>query len=258
MKVYLDLILILNFFLDFALLITLGLLLKRQIKIKNITLSAFIGSLSVLLLFFNITSFGLFFIKLAISLLMLLIAYPRWELKYFLYNLLFFYLISIFLGGFLYLLKVQLGYHHIGLVFISDGLSINFILMFFLTPLILFFYTKEHRLMKSKYNNYYDVCININNQIITGIGYIDSGNNLSFKGHPIILLDKRKDIFKDEAYRIIPFKVASGVSLLKIYRCDEVIINNKRIKNIYLGLMNEEINIDGVDILLNNRLMEEI
>lgn len=225
---------------------------------RNITLSAFIGSLSVLLLFFDINTLTLFFIKLSISIIMLLIAYPRWELKYFLYNLLFFYLISIFLGGCLYMLKVQLGYHHVGMIFISDGLSINFILMLLLTPIILTLYVKEHRLMKSKYNNYYSVRININNQIITGTGYIDSGNNLSFKGHPIILLDKRQNIFIDEAYRIIPFKVASGVSLLKIYKCDDVIINSKRIKNIYIGLMDEKINIDGVDILLNNRLMEEI
>ena len=37
-----------------------------------------------------------------------------------------------------------------------------------------------------------------------------------------------------------------------------MIINNHEFKNIYIGLSEDDFNIDGVDILLNNKIMEEI
>ena len=46
--------------------------------------------------------------------------------------------------------------------------------------------------------------------------------------------------------------------MLKIYKCDKVVINNKIYKNIYLGICEDKINIDGVDVLLNNKLLEDI
>ena len=258
MKIYLDLILILNFFLDFILLISTGLILKRKINIKLITIGAFIGSLTIIILFFNINSIELFILKLLLSIIMIIISYPKLNMKYILYNLLIFYIVSIFLGGFLYMLNIMISYKHIGLIFLSNGLSINFIIITFISPLILFLYIKEQKLIKNKYNNYYPVNIYIQNQEIKLIGYIDSGNNLTFKNNPVILVDKRKVIFLQEGYRVIPYKVVNNVMMLKIYKCDKVIINNKIFKNIYLGICEDKINIDGIDVLLNNKLLEDI
>lgn len=258
MKIYLDLILILNFTIDFILLISTGIILKRKINIKLITSSSFIGSLTILILFFNITTTLLFIIKLLLSIIMIVIAYPKLDIKYIFYNLIVFYIISIFLGGALYLLNIQFSYKHYGLIFVSNGMSINFIVTLILIPIIIYLYIKEQKIMKTKYNNYYATAIYINNKKINGMGYIDTGNNLTFKGKPVILIDKRKVIFLNEGYRIIPYKVVNKILMLKIYKCDVVIINNKKYKNIYLGLSEDNINIDGVDILLNNKLMEDI
>lgn len=258
MKIYLDLILILNFILDFILLISTGIILKRKINIKLITIGSFIGSLSILILFYNINSFQLFILKVILSIIMILISYPRNDIKYILYNLLIFYIVSIFLGGFLYMINIMITYKHVGLIFFNNGLSINFIIILFLSPLILFLYIKEQKLIKNKYNNYYSVNIYINNKEIKLIGYIDSGNNLTFKNNPVILIDKRKVIFLKEGYRVIPYKVVNSILMLKIYKCDNVIINNKSYKNIYLGVCDDAFNIDGVDVLLNNKLLEDI
>jgi len=258
MKIYLDLILILNFILDFILLISTGLILKRKINIKLITIGSFIGSLSILILFYNINSIELFILKLILSIIMIIISYPRKSIKYILYNLLIFYIVSIFLGGFLYMLNIMISYKHIGLIFFNNGLSINFIITIIISPLILFLYIKEQKIIKNKYNNYYSVNIYIKNKEIKLIGYIDSGNNLSFKGNPVILIDKRKVIFLNEGYRVIPYKVVNNIMMLKIYKCDKVVINNKIYKNIYLGVCEDTFNIDGVDVLLNNKLLEDI
>lgn len=258
MKIYLDLVLLINFFFDFILLMSVGIILKRKINIKYIFLGAFIGSLSILILFFNIPNFLLFILKIIFSILMLLVAYPKGDLRYQFYNLIIFYITSIFLGGCLYMLNINMNYNHVGIIFIHNGISINFIVLLLLSPIIIYLYIKNTQMIKNKYNNYYLTKIKISNHEITGTGYIDSGNNLSFKGKPIILIDKRKVIFLNEGYRIIPYKVVNKILMLKIYKCEEVIINNKVIKNIYLGLSDEKFNIDGVDILLNNKLMEDL
>lgn len=258
MKIYLDLILILNFFLDFILLLATGIILKRKINIKLLTLSSFIGSLSILILFFNINSLMLFIIKLILSIIMILIGYPKKNLKYFFYNLVVFYIDSIFLGGCLYMLNISFSYKNEGLIFFNNGLSINLIVLLFLAPIILFFYIKEQKFIKNKYNNYYKTTIYIGDHLVEATGYIDSGNTLTFKGKSVLLIDKRKVIFLQEGYRIIPYKVVNKIMMLKIYKCDKVIINNHEFKNIYIGLSEDDFNIDGVDILLNNKIMEEI
>ena len=258
MKIYIDLILILNFFLDFLLLVSTGILLKRKINIKLITISSFIGSLSILLLFFNINSIELFIFKFLLSLIMIFISFPKINIKYITYNLIVFYIVSIFLGGVLYMLNIEFSYKHTGLIFFNNGLSINMIILLFISPIILYFYIKEQRMIKNKYNNYYNTSIIIKDNKIDGIGYIDSGNNLTYKNRPVILIDKRKAIFEREDYRIIPYKVVNKIMMLEIYECNKVIINNKEFKKIYLGISNDDFNIDGVDILLNNKLMEEI
>ena len=258
MKIYLDLILILNFFIDFILLISVGVILKRIINIRNITIGSFIGSLSILLLFYNINNIVLFLFKFILSIIMILVSYPKKDTKYIFYNLVIFYIVSIFLGGGLYLLNIQFSYKHTGLIFINNGLSINFIVLILLSPIILYLYIKNTRLLKNKYNNYYLTKIIINNKEITGTGYIDSGNTLLYKKRPVILIDKRKVIFERTNYRIIPYKVVNKILMLEIYKCNKVIINNHIFKNIYLGISESSFNIDGIDILLNNKLMEEI
>ena len=69
MKIYVDLVLFLNFFFDFLLLLATSLILRRNVNIKRILLGALIGSLSIFLLFVSINSFTLFLIKILISIL---------------------------------------------------------------------------------------------------------------------------------------------------------------------------------------------
>ena len=45
MKIYLDLLLLLNFFLDFILLLTTGIILKRKINIKFLTIHGLLQNL---------------------------------------------------------------------------------------------------------------------------------------------------------------------------------------------------------------------
>ena len=179
MKIYLDLVMLLNFSIDFILLLSVSIILKRKVKIYKILLGSFVGGLSILLLFFNINNITLFILKIIISILMCLITFKFNNIKYTLVNLLYLYMSSIILGGFLYLLNIEFSYKHVGIIFINNGLSINFIFLLITSPIILYIYIKQTKNFRSTYSNYYNIKIFKNNKAYDYIGFIDTGNTLT-------------------------------------------------------------------------------
>lgn len=258
LKIYLDVIMIINFFFDFILLLTVSIILKRKAKLNRIIIASFFGGLSILLLFIKINSIQLFFFKILISIIMILISFGYRNIKYTFTNILYLYIISIFLGGGLYFVNNQLSYKKVGLIFYHNGLSINIILIIILTPIIISVYIIQSKKLKNNYNNYYQVKIYLNNTYINCIGYMDTGNNLidPITHKKVILIDKRKIIFDIDKFRYIPLNTISGKDLIKCIKIDKVVINNKQYYNILLGII-DKINLDGIDLILNNK-MEEI
>lgn len=258
MKVYLDLVMILNFFIDFILLLTVSIVLKRKVNIKRIILGAFVGGISILFLFFNINSFLLFIFKLIISILMVIITFKYENIKYTLINILYLYITSIILGGFLYLLNIEFSYKHVGIIFINNGLSINFIILIIISPVILYIYIRQNKLLKYTYSNYYDVELIKGKKSYKYIGYMDSGNVLvdSLTNKKVILIDKRKILFNIKEFRLIPYMGVNGMNMIKVVKIDKLIFNNKEYDNVLLGIM-DNISLDGVDIILNRKLLEE-
>lgn len=255
MKIYIDLVLLLNFVFDFLLLISVSILLKRNVLIIRIILGALVGSLSILFLFIKLTSLQLFLLKILISILMVIITFKYNNLKYTLRNLGYLYMMSVVLGGFLYLLNLEFSYKQIGMVFYHNGLSINFIFLIIFSPIILYIYIKQGIKLKHNYNNYYKVIIYLEKETIKCIGYLDSGNNLKRFNRPVVLLNK-KEIKHNYNYIFIPYQSSSQISVLKCIK-GIIEINNKKQK-ILVGIMENEISIDGVGCLLNNKLRGDI
>ena len=255
MKIYLDLVMIINFFFDFLLLISVSILLKRHAEIRKIMYASFIGGLSILFLFIKINSLELFFFKIVISIIMILIAFGYRDIKYTITNLVYLYVVSIFLGGGLYFLNVQFSYKQDGIVFYHNGLSINFFLIIFLTPIILYLYIKQGKKLRNNYSNYYNVRIYLNDLYLDAIGYMDTGNNLvdCTTNKPVIFIDKRKILFDIKEFMLVPLVTASGSDMVKCIKTKKVLVNNKEFDNILLGII-DNINLDGIDIILNNKL----
>ena len=257
MIIYLDLVMILNFAIDFILLLTVSLVLKRNVKLTRIMLGAFIGGLSILFLFFNINSFILFIFKAIISILMILTTFGYKTLKYTLVNILYLYMSSIILGGFLYLLNLEFSYKHIGIMFFNNGLSINFIFLIIFSPIILYIYIKQTKNLRYNYSNYYNIEIINKNKKYKYTAYMDSGNVLvdSLTKKAVILIDKRKLLFNIKEFRLIPYMGVNGSNMIKVVKIDKLIFNNKEYSNILLGIM-DKISLDGVDVILNRKLLE--
>lgn len=125
MKVYLDLVFLLNFFFDFLLLYGTCKILKEIVPIKRLVFGSLVASSSIFLLFIKLNSIELFLIKIIISIGIILVTFGK---SNFIKNISYFYLLSIILGGSLYLLNVSFTYKNQGILFINNGLSINFIL----------------------------------------------------------------------------------------------------------------------------------
>ncbi len=258
MKIYLDLIMILNFCIDFIILLSVSLILKRNVKITRIMLGAFIGGISILFLFLNINSIILFIFKFLISLIMILVTFNFKTLKYTLVNILYLYMSSIILGGFLYLLNLQFSYKHIGLIFFNNGLSINFIFLLIFSPIILYIYIKQTKHLRYNYSNYYNIQIIVNDKSYKYTAYLDTGNVLidSLTKKKVILIDKRKILFKIKNFRLIPYTCASGINMIKVVKIDKLIFEGNEYKDVLLGII-DKITLDGVEVILNRKLLEE-
>ena len=107
MKVYLDLVFLLNFFFDFLLLYGTSKVLKERISIKRLILGSIVASLSIFLLFIKLNSVELFCIKVLISIFIILVTFGK---NNFVKNISYFYLLSVILGGCLYLFNVSFTY----------------------------------------------------------------------------------------------------------------------------------------------------
>lgn len=258
MKIYLDLVMILNFAIDFIILLSVNIILKRNTKLTRIMLGAFIGGISILFLFFDINSIVLFLFKVVISILMIITTFGFRNIKYTLINLLYLYMSSIILGGFLYLLNLEFSYKHVGIIFFNNGLSINFIFLLIFSPVILYIYIKQTKKLRYTYSNYYKIEIYIKNKKYQYTAYMDSGNVLVDKltKKTVILIDKRKILFNIKEFRLIPYMGVNGLNMIKVVKIDKLLFNNKEYKNILLGIM-DKISLDGVDVILNRKLLEE-
>lgn len=258
MKVYYDLILIVNFIFDFLLLITVGYILKRNTKIKRIILGALIGSISTLFLFYKITNYILFLYKVVLSVLMILVTFGYKNIRFFITNILYLYLSSIVLGGSIYLIDNELSLTNIGLVFINNGYKLSILIVLIVSPIILYLYIRQIKRLKYNYNNYHSVEVYYKKKKYMFSAYLDTGNKLKdpYKKRPIILVYTDKICFSYEKSLLVPYETIDGVGIIKCITADKIVIDKKYIvDNALIGLSEKKFNIDGIDMLLNNETL---
>lgn len=242
MKIYIEFIYIINFLLDFMILYGTKRLLKINKNIIRTVISSCIGMMSTLLLFINISNSELFIIKIFFSILMIVVAFG---FNNFFKNTFYFYLISIILGGVIYLFNINSNFYS------------NFIFLIILSPLIIYIVIREFINYKINIKDKYLVSIIYNNKTYKLEGFIDTGNKLespiSKKG---IILVNLKISSKRLIY--IPYKALNTSGIIPCIKPDKVIINNKLINNCLVGLSKDKFHIDGYDCILPNKIKEDL
>ncbi len=260
MKVYLDLILILNFLFDFIILLAVSLLLKRNSKIYKVVLGALFGSITTLTLFIPLSSLTLFIFKFLVSLIMIFITFGIKNIRYTLKNLYYLYIVSIILGGALYFINNQFLYNNDGLIFITNGSSINLILAIILSPIIIYVYIKQCKDLKINYNKYLKVDVYLKNGKIFNLNaFLDTGNKLidPYNKRPIILINKNKlkDI-EEEKIILVPYFTLENEGILKCIIPSKIYIEGFGFKKRLLIGLSSKINMDGIDCILNEKILE--
>ena len=243
----------LNFIYDLLLLMTIDITLKRHKNFVRLISASIIGALSLIILFLPFNKFILFLLKILVSVIMVLVAFKFKNIKYTFTNLLYLYMCSVILGGFLYLLDI----------FYFDGLSINYLLLLILGPIILGLYIYEHKKYKSSYNFNCNVEIVFNNgKVLNSTGFIDSGNNLKdpvTKKYVIIMSKKLLSSYINiRSPMYVPYKALNKYGLIECFKIKYLKVNNQIFTNYLVGISNDEFNLNGADVLLNYKLMEDI
>ena len=249
MKVYVDLLFILNVWIDFLLLLTVSYVLKKITSIRRILCASFVGGISTIFLFLNVSSTILALLKVLICSLMLLISFSFNSLKSFIENIIYFYLVSIILAGVIYLVRNNYN---------INNFFNNFLLLIVTTPIILYVYYRKTKKLNNHYNNLYNVELYYLGNIYKFTAFLDTGNRLydQYKRRPIILVNTDKISFDYSKGILVPFKTADGKTVLRCLIADKIVIDNKVTKqNVVFGLVSEKFNIEEVNMLLHSDLL---
>lgn len=251
MTIYVDLVFLINLIMDFYILSGVKFLLKLETKLVRILLGSLIGSISLFLLFFHLSTLFLNLLKIIISLLMVLVTFGKYKF----FNRLFYvYVISIFLGGSIYLINDSLGYKVSGFLFINNGYNINLIILLIISPIIIYLYINEFLKLKKKLNTTYNITIKIKKKEINIEGFLDTGNKLidPYFHRPIILLSKKYIDLRDKKIIYVPFSSLNNSGLLKCIIPEYILIDNKKYKDVLIGI-SENL---SFDCILNERLFD--
>lgn len=251
MTVYVDLVFLINFIMDFYILSGVKFLLRLDVKLVRIILGSLIGSISLFFLFFNIPTLVLNIIKIIIAFLMVLVSFGKYK---FFNRLFYLYIVSIILGGSIYLINNSLGYEVNGGIFINNGYSINLIILLIISPLIIYLYVKEFLKLKKSINTTHNVLIKFKNKEIRIEGFLDTGNKLidPYFHRPIVLVNKKYIDLRGKKVFYVPFESLNNNGILKCIICEYILIDEQCYKKVVIGI-SENLK---CDCILNERLFD--
>lgn len=201
MIMYIDLIFVLNFVIDTALLYAVASTLKLQVQRKRIAISSFIGASYVVMIFFPKASFLFTFLfKIVISLVMVWVAFGFISIQYYLRCVSAFYFVHFIAAGGIYgVYYVLNGTNEVinGMLYVQTGSShvqIGLLFFTFVFTAILLFYKNSFRIFtRAKQFQQYiaevHVYFNRNHSICQGL--IDTGNRLvdPLTKSPVMILE---------------------------------------------------------------------
>ena len=239
--VYIDEVIILNFIIDYLLLLFTSYVLKLNTLKYKLFLSSLFGEISILYLFFDMNNLFLILFKLSICSVMIFISFGKCNFKEFIKRCIYFYILSFFLGGVLYYFKIEnLVKYEIYFLFIPVILNIYKYFAYHLTTII---------------NTHRKVTIYLNNgKILFLNGFIDTGNSLidPYSKKKVIIINR----YVYDNYYLIPYKTVDSECLLKCFKPNKVYIEGIGERNdVVVGVVHKKFN--GYDCLINYRLMEE-
>ena len=104
MKVYIDLLVLLNTLFNYVLFSSISYILKRNVSIVRMIVASIVGNISILLL--EVSNVIVFFSgKICIAIIINLVCFGYKDIRYLCKNVIYFYLVSIILAGIIVLIN---------------------------------------------------------------------------------------------------------------------------------------------------------
>lgn len=264
--IYIDVLLCVNLLINYVILILEANLLNLRIKRKRLILSALIGSFYSIFIFFDQINLLLsLFIKLLMSITIILIAYGFINTRSFVKSIVTFYFINFIFGGIIFCIWYFISPKGI---FIKNGIvyfdvSPTFLI---LSTVVIYFSIKIYRYFLGESDLHNIVCdleILNNGKTVKLFAKVDTGNSLKepFSNKPVIVAEYEsiKDILPPEVknyiqdnvedwtakgkktslLRVIPYSTVSGEGLLSAFIPEKVTIRYKNktyIKETFLAI----------------------
>ena len=265
MVIYIDVLFVVNFFVNYFLLGVTARFSKFNPKTLRLIMASALGGIySFIILLDNVSSFVLWGSKLLVAVLMLLVAFPYHRVKSFVFSLLIFAFANlVFLGmiiGVCITFNPQSVSVHNSVVYFDIGarglLSCAFV-AYLLSCIVVRIHNR--RLLKKEI---YTVTIFSNNQQATLYAFLDTGNKLRepFSDTPVIIANKTKvsHLATDKNIRLIPTSTVNSQSLLTAFKADRVIIKSSTgqevVENIYVAL-SDQLNNQYYSAIINPEIL---
>ncbi len=264
--IYIDVLLCVNLLINYVMLILEAKLLNLRIKRKKLILSALTGSFYSIFIFFDQINLLLsLFIKLLMSITIILIAYGSINIRSFVKSIVTFYFINFIFGGIIFCIWYFISPNGI---FIKNGIvyfdiSPTFLI---LSTVVIYFSIKIYQYFLGEndlHNSFCDLEISNNRKIVKLFAKVDTGNSLKepFSNKSVIVAEYEslKDILPPEVknciqdnvedwtakgkktnlLRVIPYSTVSGEGLLPAFIPEKVTIKYKNktyIKETFLAI----------------------
>lgn len=260
MKIYVDIIFLINLIYDYLILNSVNIVLRRRIKVKRILCGSFIGSISAFGIFYPLLNN--IYLTLLLGIIMVLLTFGFKDIIYLKNNLLYFYLISVIFGGFLYLVNIKFNHHYNSSDAYNFQIMTNFIGIIILSPIIYFFYLYANKNNNVNHKNYYNLKFSLKNKIYDITAFYDTGNLIKdpYKGRPVILINEKLlygDI-KNKSPIYVPCNMINNHILLKCYKPNLLVVNNRVINNTLIGLWDKSNFYDGIDAIISGYIGDKI
>lgn len=277
--VYIDVLFLVNYVINYLLLLTTKKICKNSAKPWRISLGALIGSLYAVLVFFPyLTIYYTIFAKLLFSIILIAISFPITKWREFLRTILIFYVVNFMFAGAVY-----------GIFYFTDigpyiGAAVSNGVFYFDIPLkTLLIATGASyviisiacRIYASKMaaGKLYDICIFYRGNSTDVHALLDTGNSLfdPISGQPVIIVefDSIKNLFPSDivgifskhknddinlfrmvmsdtctgvAFRLVPFcSLGKENGMLLAFKPDRVLLEKREISEVLIGIYNKKL-----------------
>lgn len=271
LTVYIDILIILNLYINYFLLRCSALFLRRAVSNRRLFAAALLGSLGSMIILAPALPFYITIpYKILLGAAIVLVAFGKQKIKDFLICELFFLLVGFLFGGIL---------TAVWTLFSPAGMLLNNGVCFFNIPIAAlvsftagaYFLMKLVKLLSDKHKQRFcTVKIMQNHTEITLRGLCDTGCEIRdvFSGKPVIICDfvKAAEILPDEILeylsgntsniekiRLIPCRTVSSSAAIPVFKAQSVIVDGKQTEAM-IGVSKERLG-DNIDCIFNPKII---